>query len=186
MNEKQLNDFGKFLFQRFFEEELNIPIKINNRLKRTHAWFVFNETDKVASYIEVSKHLTEQSIYIIADILCHELTHYYLFKHNKPFDDDDIEFYALTYKNGISRTESTIVKNGVIKYNYHKHKSKCDCGFSIECYFSVLDNDFAPTLICSKCNKEMDYNFIGCEYRNYIPTYKIKKACEWYLDERKI
>ena len=182
MNEKQLNDFGKFLFQRFFEEDLTIPIRINNRLKRTHAWFMPDENNL---YIEVSKHLAQQTIYIIADILCHELTHYYLFKHDKPYDDDDVEFYALTYKNGISRTCTATVKDGVMKYEYHKHESKCDCGFRIESHFPVIDNDFRPILICPKCNKGMDYNFIGSEYRDYVPSFKIKMACEWYLDERR-
>ena len=93
MNNSELNEFGKYLFKSYFEEELDIPITINNRLKRTHAWFVA----ECNPYIEVSRHLIQQNIYIIADILSHELTHYYLYKHQKPYDDNDIEFYALTY-----------------------------------------------------------------------------------------
>lgn len=180
MDEKQLNDFGKFLFQRFFEEELTIPIKINNRLKRTHAWFIPDENNP---YIEVSKHLVQQTIFVIADILCHELTHYYLFKHNKPYDDEDIEFYALTYKNGISRTNTATVKNGVMKYKYHKHESKCNCGFKIKSCFPVIDNDFRPILICPQCNKEMNYSYMGEEYKDYSPSFRIKMACDWYLDK---
>jgi len=181
MEEKELNIFSGFLFDRLFQEKLTIPIKINNRLKRTHAWFV---TDHENSYIEVSKHLVQQNIYIIADILGHELIHYYLYKHDKPYDDRDIEFEALTYRNGISRTCTTTVREGVMKYEYHKHESKCDCGFRIESYFPVIDNDFRPILMCPKCNKELKYNFINSEYKDYIPSFRIEMLCEWYLREK--
>lgn len=180
MDEKELNIFGRYLYKRYFEEDLDIPIKVNNRLKRTHAWFVADDDP----YIEVSKHLIQQNIYIIADILSHELTHYYLHKHDKPYDDEDIEFYALTYKNGISRTESTIIENGILKYEYFKHESKCDCGFKIESYFPVIDNEFRPVLMCPKCNKPLVYNAIGADYRDFIPGFKLKMTCDWYEREK--
>lgn len=180
MNNSELNEFGKYLFKSYFEEELDIPITINNRLKRTHAWFVA----ECNPYIEVSRHLIQQNIYIIADILSHELTHYYLYKHQKPYDDNDIEFYALTYKNGISRTESTTIDNDVLKYKYFKHESKCDCGFRIESYFPVIDNEFRPILVCPKCNKPLVYNAIGAEYRDFIPGFKLKMTCDFYLKQK--
>lgn len=180
MDEKELNIFGKYLYKRYFEEDLDIPIEVNNRLKRTHAWFVSDDDP----YIEVSKHLIQQNIYIIADILSHELTHYYLYKHDKPYDDKDIEFYALTYKNGISRTESTIIENGILKYEYFKNESKCDCGFKIESYFPVIDNEFRPVLMCPKCNKPLVYNAIDAIYRDFMPGFKLKMTCDWYEREK--
>lgn len=179
MDNNELNRFGKYLFNTYFTEDLDIPIKINNRLKRTHAWFVQDDSP----YIEVSKHVTEQSIYIIADILCHELTHYYLYKHGKPNDDNDIEFEALTYRNGISRTNSAIVENNIMKYRYFKHESKCNCGFKIESYFPVIDNEFRPILMCPKCNKPLIYNAIDEEYMDFIPGFKLRMMCDWYLEK---
>lgn len=177
MNNDELNRFGKYLFDTYFEEDLDIPIKINNRLKRTNAWFVSDNNP----YIEVSKHVAEQSIYIIADILSHELIHYYLYKHGKPYDDNDIEFNTLTYRYGISRTNSTIIENNIIKYKYCKHESKCNCGFKIESYFLVIDNEFAPVLMCPKCNKPLTYNAIGDEYMDFIPGFKLRMTCDSYL-----
>lgn len=182
MNNDELNKFGQYLFHMHFGEDLDIPIKINNRLKRTHGSFVSSLTGDNL-YIEVSKCLAEQNIYVIADIISHELTHYYLYKHKKPYDDNDIEFYALTYRNGISRTNSTIIENDVIKYQYFKHESKCVCGFRIESYFPVVDNNFAPVLTCPKCNKLLTYNYMGYEYMDYIPRFNLRMMCDLYLDK---
>lgn len=181
MDEKELNSFAKFLFKRLYGETLHIRVKINSRLKRTLAWFVVDKEP----YIEVSKILTNQNVFIIGDILSHELTHYFLFKNNKPYDDSDIEFNSLTYKNGISRTCTTEIQDGVIKYNYYKYESKCKCGFKIESYFPVIDNDFRPILICPNCKEKMDYNFLQDEYLEYIPTFKIQIACEIYQERNK-
>ncbi len=178
MDEIELNQFGKFIYEYFYEEQLDIPISINNRLKRTHAWFV---SDYDNQYIEVSKHLVKQNIFIIADVLAHELTHYYLFKNNKPYDDQDLEFYALTYKNGISRTNTSTLKDGIMKYEYHQHISKCDCGFEIVSCFPVIDNDFRPILICPKCHKNIGYDFVESKYMEYIPSFKVKMLCDSYL-----
>ena len=181
MDNEELNKFGKYLFNIHFNEDLDIPIKINNRLKRTHAWFVSSDNP----YIEVSKHLIEQNIYIIADVLSHELIHYYLYKHEKPYHDDDIEFKALTYRYGISRTNSTTVENNIMKYKYFKHESKCNCGFRIESYFPAIDNEFRPILICPKCSKPMNYNYINTIYRDFIPGLSLKMDCDIYLKNYK-
>lgn len=37
MDKKELNIFGRYLYKGYFEEDLDIPIEVNNRLKRTHA-----------------------------------------------------------------------------------------------------------------------------------------------------
>ena len=180
MDVQELNKFGKFLYEDLFKEEFTIPIKINNRLKRVHAWFV----PSGEPYIEVSKHLSQQDIHIIADILGHEFTHYYLYKHNKPYQDEDFEFYALTYQKGISRTQTASVVDGIMKYIYCKHESRGDCGFKIESYFPVVDNDFRPIIICPKCNKNLKYYAIGNEYKDYIPSFANRMRCEWYIEHK--
>lgn len=181
MNEIELNNFGKFLFYRYFDEELTIPIKINNRLKRVHAWFVLSENP----YIEVSKHLTQQSIYILADILMHELTHYYLFKNNKPHADEDIEFKALTYKNGINHTEvATVCDDGVMRYEHWEYESKCDCGLKITSFLPVNSTDVKPILICPNCNKRLPFSVVGSVYKDFMPPFRLEMSCKAYMDNK--
>ena len=185
MNEAELNKFGKFLFHRYFKEELTIPIKINNRLKRVHAWLVPYFMPIEHSYIEVSKHLAQQSIYIIADILMHELTHYYLFKNNKPYTDEDIEFKALTYKNGINHTRvAKVCDDGVMRYEYWQHESKCECGFKITSFLPTNSKDTEPILICPSCNSRLSFNAIGTVYEDFLPPFQLEVACKTYLDDQ--
>ena len=72
MDKKELNIFGRYLYKGYFEEDLDIPIEVNNRLKRTHAWFVSDDDP----YIEVSKHLIQQNICNNIDILLNQMFGY--------------------------------------------------------------------------------------------------------------
>lgn len=178
MTVEELNDFAKHIYRYMFDEDLEIPIKINNRLKTTLAWFC--NYDK-SPEIEVSKLTANQNPYIVADTLAHELIHYYLWKNDKPFDDEDIEFKALTYQHGVGRTRTTIIKDGVLKYEYHKHECKCKCGVKIDCDFQLVDNDYRPIIMCPKCFEQMEYNFIGSNYYDYRPTFSIQMMTDSYL-----
>ena len=181
MNEYELNQFGQFLFERYFEKELAIPIKINNRLRRVHAWFVHGED----LYIEVSKHLAQQSIYIIADILMHEFTHYYLFMNNKPYKDEDFEFRALLYKNGINETETAkVCADGIMRYEYWKYESKCACDFQITSFHPANNMGMNPILICPNCNKKLPQSAVGIVYEDFMAPFRLKMACDTYLDRQ--
>ncbi len=186
MKEEDLNILGKFLFNYLFNKKLTIPIKINKRLRRTSAWFVYYE-DKNKNqkpYIEISQNIINQSIYVIADTLAHELAHYYLYLNKKPFDDNDIEFKTLVFQKGISESNTTIIENGIIKYEYSQYVSKCTCGFKMNTYLFNKVNNFKPILICPKCKKRIINNkYTGIEYLEYEPTLEIKEAVDLYLDK---
>lgn len=182
MTEKELNMFGKFLFKYFYNKELTIPIKLNRRLKRVDGRLVYFNNKNIKPYIEVSQSLIGQSIYIVADVLMHELTHYYLYKKNKPFGDNDAEFKTLLFQNGISESETSISDNGEYKYGYNQYSVSCPCGFKTDLYLFEKVKDFHPILMCPNCKKRIQRSRNnGLKYIKYQPTVQIKKVVDAYF-----
>lgn len=136
-----IQKYAEFLYRNIFIDELEIPVVINNRLKRTIAWFVYEGRKQ----IEVSNFLILRDIYVITDVLLHELTHYYLYKHGFPFDDLDKEFIEKIKYIGASETNTFILKEK-LKCQYTKFIATHEkCNFSRAIYLKESEiNDELP------------------------------------------
>lgn len=185
LNEAELNILADYLSIHLFREKLDIPVSVNNRLKTTLAWLKIPHEREETPYIEVSGLTMRQDFPIIVDTLCHEITHYHLFRHDMPYQDDGDEFRALLYKNGISPSMTASIHNGVIKAHYYVYRSDCKCGFHINSLLPAGNESYGPTLLCPVCGKKLKNKVIDGGYRKYIPTAKVKEMCEEYMDLRK-
>jgi predicted SprT family Zn-dependent metalloprotease len=178
MNIADIKDFACFLAEWLFNKEYALGVRVNNRLKSTLAWYSPSEC------IELNKCVTEQNIYVIADILSHELLHWHLDISNKPYDDSDMEFVIEAWRKGISETETTQFDDkGKILYQYSKHEYACDCGNRVSSYELSYRINNISDIKCCHCNKSMVKNYIGKEPKEYIPSFNIKMAVESYLNK---
>lgn len=180
----ELKTLADFLSVYLFGEELDIPVSINNRLKTTLAWLKIPREREDTPYIEVSGLIMQQDFSVIVDTLCHEITHYHLFRNDMPYQDNKDEFQTLLYMNGISPSKTSIIHNGVIKARYYIYRSECKCGFHINSLLPVENEYYGPVLLCPVCGKKMKNRKISSRYRKYIPTAKVKEMCKKYLDIR--
>ena len=185
IDEAELNILADILSIHLFHEKIDIHISINNRLKTTLAWLKIPYDKSQAPCIEVSGLVMRQDLPIIVDTLCHEITHYHLFRHNMPYQDEEDEFQALLYKNGISPSKTLSTHNGIIKAHYYIYRSDCKCGFYINSFLPIGNESYGPTLLCPICGKKLKNKIISERYRKYIPTTKVKEMCEKYLDTKK-
>ena len=166
-----IQKYAEFLYRNIFIDELEIPVVINNRLKRTIAWFVYEGRKQ----IEVSNFLILQDIYVITDVLLHELTHYYLYKHGFPFDDLDKEFIEKIKYIGASETNTFILKEK-LKCQYTKFIATHEkCNFSRAIYLKESEINDEPLFCeCKGCKKKLKYKKEKEELLDYIPNKKIK------------
>ena len=178
-----VNKLAKYLFLMMYNEETNIEIKVNTRLKRTLGQFVIFDDDEC--YIDLSKVVMKQNLYVIADILSHELVHYYLWKNALPYDDNDEEFRNMVRKYGVLETNTCVVKNGKIYYKYHQHEFKCECGFHTYSYELICDNNFRMKIECPTCKKKLTASYVGMIEDDYDPTFHIKLCVDCFLKRLK-
>lgn len=167
-----IQEYTEFLYKIAFNEKLKIPVKINNRLRTTIAWFVYDDNPR----IEVSGMLLDQNNYIIADVILHELTHYYLWSKDLPFDDNDDQFKIVVNRIGACETQ-TLTADAVMQC-YHvryvaRHKK---CGFENSIFIknNNLETD-PPICFCPKCNKMIRYKKDEEYILDYMPNDQIKE-----------
>lgn len=137
---KDYISFSKWFLKEHYDLELNIPFKINGRLKRFNGRFVYtvypNGSEK-AKQIELAKDLvryhTEEETH---KVLIHELIHYALFTLDKPFDDGDEYFEnELRKHNSTSNSDRPmrIIPTQPTKRKVKILTHQCqDCGLTFE------------------------------------------------------
>ena len=96
-----IHDYANNFLYEEYGISLDIPIKVNSRLKNCHGFYVYN--DEKGLRIELSKRLIDYAPdYIIKDVLRHELIHYALHKLGRNFLDEDDDFKSELNKHDTS------------------------------------------------------------------------------------
>lgn len=139
-----------------FGLDLEIPIKLNGRLKRSMGRFRFYR-NKGSFDIEISKVLVIQSILegherSLDGVLYHELIHYALFEQGLPNGDFDLPFINACNSLNVPLTGTVRIKKKV-------HVYSCDGGHSNISNNRFNENDY----ICAKCKGALTYK--GQDYR---------------------
>lgn len=126
--EKEMEKFAREFLKEEFGVDLTIPIKINNRLKRTFGMFR-GRTSKVTGrepiVIEISKNMIEYQGFDFAyGTLKHELVHYALFIQNRPYNDGTYTFEQELKRVGApsSGTRKSVFKKEVYECKGCSHK----------------------------------------------------------------
>ena len=120
MTLQDLHRFAEDFLQEEFNMSLDIPIKLNGRLKRAGGRFISRSHSAVE--IDLNKTVYEHNpIDVVLDILKHELVHYALFEKGLPYRDGDRVFENTLARLGVSSTNTLRVKTKA-------HVYKCDCG----------------------------------------------------------
>lgn len=177
-----LNDKARFYTKELWETNLTIPIKINTRLRTTHGRYCF-------SHIDLSKNILNEG-YLVDDTLLHELCHWYCHISGKQYDDYSKDFEDELKRIGASSTETTIIENGKILYNY---RTGCySCGI---CNSEFETNDFLENKVEGKigtpikkytcCNENME--FLGVRFIPgvYVPNEKVLNLITKYKNHKR-
>jgi len=92
---------------------LDIPLKRNNRLRRSMGRFLTYVTEdggEEARAIEISGFMFDYAAEsVTADTLLHECVHYALYRRGEPYDDGHPEFEAELKRHCIGSTETNVV-----------------------------------------------------------------------------
>lgn len=172
--------FAKYLADWFWNAKYDLFVKVNNRLKSTIAWYIQDKG------IEVNKEILIQDKYVIADIMAHELLHWYLHSVGQCNDDDSIEFRTELYRNGITPSQVTQSdEHGKLLYEYKRYEYTCDCGSQVQNYAIGENINHISKVMCCKCTKPMKIKHIKSEYGEFIPSWQIRIATDNYFNKRK-
>lgn len=146
MNVNELNTMAKSFLKSEYQLELEIPIKINGRIKRKAGYFKRRVNpmtgEQIPLEISISKNLIENYTKDeVIGILKHELIHYALFKKELPFEDGHPHFEAELQKKGALRTNELTFKGNAYVYGCEScdkefkrikrvniNKYQCRCG----------------------------------------------------------
>lgn len=137
---KDYISFSKWFLKEHYDLELEIPLKINGRLKRALGRFEYtvdSDNNEEAKKVQLSKDLvryhTEEETH---KVLIHELIHYALFTLDKPFDDGDEYFEnELRKHNSTSNSDEPmrIIPTQPTKRKVRILTHQCqDCGLTFE------------------------------------------------------
>ena len=190
MDIKDIEQLGHFLYFSMFKEKTNIPITINKRYKVALGAFYppYDEEDYESDdvLIQISKLVAEQDIYIIADVLAHELTHYHLWKKGKEYSDNSKEFIQTLNEFGISATNTSFIPNNSNKilYLYHKIEYSCSCSQTTYAYFLNINLNNLPIIQCGNCKKDKTIKDISNEYIDYKPPIFIKDTVDKFINKQ--
>jgi predicted SprT family Zn-dependent metalloprotease len=166
-----------------FHKQLDIEIILNKRLKTTLGAFVFFE-ENTPRHIEVSTYLCQQSEYVIADTLAHELTHYYLYSLHRDFNDTSNEFKTLLMKFGISPSKSSYFVDNNLLYEYYQYIYQCECGQTIEFYEQAntcIPINYNKYIICPNCKSKMMIKEKEMICMEYTPSPFVEKITNDFL-----
>lgn len=124
LNEKQLNDMCSELMEMMWGEKLEVPVKINGKLKRTFGKFIsyrLSLNEYKPSAVEISKSLLsgQYKLSTVESVIKHELCHYYLCKIGKEFSDGSYTFEKELKRIGAHSTR-------IIKSLDRKHECICE------------------------------------------------------------
>lgn len=83
----QLRKYAEKFLRENYQINLDIPLTLNARMRRTCGWFRFTRSG-IAKCIELNKYFVENNEpVVVLDVLRHELVHYALFVEGKPNKD---------------------------------------------------------------------------------------------------
>lgn len=120
MESRDFYPIAREFLDKEFGLELDIPIFVSNKLKRTFGYFQYRKG--VAWKIEISQELIDtHPKEVVIDVLKHELVHYALFELGKPWRDKDRYFKETLDRLGVSRTRTYESKG---KFHHYT----CQCG----------------------------------------------------------
>lgn len=133
-----------FLYDHF-EMSLDIPIKINTRLKRTLGLYKIDGNSK-PKQIDLSTRLIENgNESIILDVLKHELVHYAIHRQGKPYKDQSKEFIETCRALNISLTRTYTGAN--------THRYQCLC----QTHEFQHKLQLKKCYYCKKCRIQLTY-----------------------------
>ena len=150
----QLEKYANKFLQDNYNMKMEIPLRLNGRLKSTCGWFKYRPAKKEAVCVELNKYFVEKNEpSMVLDILRHELVHYALFAKGKPHCDGDTYFENELNRLGIV-SQSTINKYNIkskpvtisiykckeCSYEFKKRRAlssdgryhRCGCGGNLE------------------------------------------------------
>ncbi|WP_459198729.1 SprT-like domain-containing protein [Bacillus subtilis] len=112
--EDVIEDARIFLSENY-NMQLRIPIRRNNRLKKTFGQFI--HMDNIPDCIELSGILLDYGgKAAVLDTLHHELIHYALFELGKPYRDGDLEFESELRKYSVSPTNTSECYGPIVRF----------------------------------------------------------------------
>lgn len=115
--QRKLNDDAREFLMRAYGLDLDIPVKINGRLKSSHGRFTHSGSRKESIKIEISKtyieHYDWETIY---KTLVHECIHYALYELDKPYRDGTPLFESEIIKHNSHSTKTNPYRGKVVEY----------------------------------------------------------------------
>lgn len=119
MDSRDFYPIAREFLEKEFGLELDIPIFVNTKMKRTFGYFRIRKG--ISWKIDISKELIDtHPKEVVIDVLKHELVHYALFELKKPFRDKDKYFKDTLDRLGVSRTRTFETKG-----KFHNYTCKC-------------------------------------------------------------
>lgn len=152
---QELHDHAETFLWENFNQRLNIPININNRLRTVGGRFrsrhYVSDNSAKAVDIEIAKFVCETGTQEeIWDILEHECIHYALFERGEPYRDRDSHFIN-TCKRLNVRLDHSIARE--------KRTYACPvCGVIVEGYRKIPRGYYIP---CGKCGGKIKENHLS-------------------------
>lgn len=131
---------------------LNIPLRVNRRLKRTLGRMVLK--DGRPYVIELSAALLEyQDWDVIVDVLKHECIHYACFVLKRPYGDGDAHFRRELKRHGVSSSGTHHYKGMVHQYRC----AGCDGVIASLKKYSLDRRGFVKKRRCGRCRGRVKY-----------------------------
>jgi SprT-like protein len=113
---KLTNEAKKFLIDAY-GIQLDIPVRVNGRLKSTHGVFKHKSSRKESMSIEIGKTYIENHPWeTVYSTLKHECIHYYLYERDLPYKDGHPYFENELKKHGSHSTGTVRYKGKVVEY----------------------------------------------------------------------
>lgn len=172
VTESYLNKKAKFYARYLWDLELDVPVKINARLKRTEGQLYYGTYKKE---LQIAKNVLHTG-YLLDDILLHELCHWYCYKTNKDHRDYSTPFENELKRIGASSTGTTELVNGKLMYRYEYGVYKCNiCNKKLETK-DYIDEKHQHGRIVKEyncCNNKMYFSGIKYIPEDFIPNDKI-------------
>jgi SprT-like protein len=176
IDEHILNDKAKFYAKTLWGRELNIPIRINKRLKSTLGQYCHTHIDISALILHEDE--------LVDDTLLHELCHWHCHTSGQNYDDHTKDFEDELESVGASSTHSTQHIGGkwLFLYRYGCYECK-SCGSKRETK-DYRDGKSAhggwhiKKLLC--CSMPMQFLGIKQIPEKYMPNEKVRTLIEQY------
>lgn len=105
MIERELKLYASQFLKNTYDIDIDVPVKINHRLRSTYGRFVLRQGKPYS--IEIASFVMDYAdAPVILDILRHECIHYALFKKKLPYKDKDKLFKQELLRHATSRTRT--------------------------------------------------------------------------------